>query len=1295
MARFFQFLWQRINAVRNRRSQSRARALLSSSKYFDAQWYTEHYPDVVQSGADPVSHFLRFGAREFRSPSPDFDTGWYYSSNPDLASSHLNPLVHFILHGKDEGRSPLPPNMSTEDFPVPLDLASDPMQADVLFMKTGSVASSEEWALFLTHSPWGGLKTHVRSHLEHLRRNGVGTILIVASSQPVVVHNDVRSICDYIVVRRNVGFDFAAWAHVLRLMPQLYAAQAVYLINDSTFVTERHSVFDQVIDRVRASSSAIIGLTESFEHGWHAQSYFLALKQSALSARYVQDFFRQVRSYSRKDSVIQNCEVKFTPGAVRAGLSVDVLFHDLDPENPTLFSWKRLLDSGFPFIKVNLLRGDFENADTSGWRAEVHRRGFDLAIINPLLEVRRTLNAPSLAAGELALAPSVDDEVLDRTHIKIALYGPWNYDNGLGSASRGIISALRRCEFQLNIHAIKKSFHIHRPLAPPLDLCDFEGRADVAIVHLNPDSWNLLTSEQLLEISFARRRIGYWVWEMDRLPTSWLENFTMVDRIWAPSAYCADIFRKSGGAYVDIVPHVVPVNTSNKEDSKSRELFRRFGISDDRRVILFVFDGSSYLVRKNPAALVRAFKQSELSTKGWSLLLKTKYLMERPEEGAALRHLVNATPAAVLVDSPMSGDELETLMEAADIYASPHSSEGFGLTIAEAMAKGKIVVATDFGGSRDYLDAECGFPVAAQQARVTQDFGHYRAGGVWSAVDEQDLTRALVAAARAAETGEGNFGAAAKARVGDLLSITAVSKRIAASVETALSLPSRSFVTERLQDITKVGGFKASEADVHPFLRVVSLDANGFIRPDALSFVARGGADQGWTLFAPEGCHLSFDIAAQVTRWASSRPDVAIFYSDHVALGEETLAKQLVLKPAFNMTLLASSDYIGSALIVRNDVLELLSGVRPDFGSAVMFDLVLRACDAGLPIDRIPEVLVAYPEVEPRPSLEARKKAIASSTTFSQYEVGPRKTSRTLSLTRKFDTPPPVSIIIPTMRVLATTSEPLDADKTCIERLLDQIELTAWPMDKLTVIVGDDISDLPNWSLKRRPFKLERIETPRVPSEHFNYATKMNGLWRAASTEMIVMLNDDVQIVNAGWLTALMTFAVDETVGGVGARLLYEDGTIQHAGIVGGLFGTAAHAWLGEPAHVATYQDWALSQREWSMLTGAVFATRKSLLEEVNGFDERFALEFNDIDLCLRLRALGYRIVYNPDAELVHQEKASRGDKLLSGLDLALFQNRWGQWLADDPAYNGGLRKDVFAIRPSWVHEAWYKQPVA
>jgi hypothetical protein len=468
-----------------------------------------------------------------------------------------------------------------------------------------------------------------------------------------------------------------------------------------------------------------------------------------------------------------------------------------------------------------------------------------------------------------------------------------------------------------------------------------------------------------------------------------------------------------------------------------------------------------------------------------------------------------------------------------------------------------------------------------------------------------------------------------------------------------------------------------------PALRILPLAEDGALG-EALPEDLPADPDH-WLLLAPLGTLLSPLFERDWREACEARPDVGIFYGDDFAAGEDRGRDQLRLKPAFDLTLLAALSYIGAPLIVRASVLADL-GLRPETGTAVLDDLLFRAHHAGVSIERITRVMLAHRGARPHPDPTARRAMLAGQPQFARVRFEPGRAPATLAQHRDFGGDHPrVSLVIPTRR-----SKPPGGRTSYVERLLKAIAEADWPMDRLTVVVGDDIAGEPGWAGRRWPFALERIETPRAADEPFNYAAKMNRLWRAASSEQIVLMNDDLQPAGRGWLQALVGFAMDESVGGVGARLLYADGRLQHAGVAP-LFGAVAHPWAGRAKSGGTYQEWALVQREWSMVTGALFATRRSLLEAVNGFDEQLTLEYNDIDLCLRLRALGYRIICTPEAEMIHAEKASRGETPVMGHEYARFHQRWSRWLDDDPAWHPGLRRDSFEVMPVDDPGAWYR----
>ncbi|WP_174300800.1 glycosyltransferase [Caulobacter sp. S45] len=757
---------------------------------FRTAWYVEQNPDVGRQGGDPVLHYLLAGAAEGRDPNPFFSTAWYLAAYPDVGATGSNPLAHYIAHGQEEGRRPSPrfdPAFYLRQLPpddpgraAPLthfltsgavrgmkpapdiqDLAGEPVEwAELRALKAWTGPPGRDTALFVTHAPDGRLKPHVAAHLDALRRAEVEIVLIVAGDSDFLDEAAAGRLAG-LYARANLGFDFAAWAHLLKLLPALWDAPGLYLLNDSVIGPVGREAYQAMMGRVRASSADLVGLTESRERGWHLQSYFLCLRAGALRHARVQGFFNAIRSVGDKQAVIDSYEVALAGEAVEAGLKVETLFQKGAEANPTLFAWRSLLADGFPFLKVSVVTERHDTVDSTGWREALQAGGLDAALADPLLAA--PLAVPAASAGRTVAAPP------SWSPDRIAFYGPWNYANGLGEAGRGYLSAFWRLGSHLNLHGLKTPFHVHQRFMPGYDVRDFVEAADAAIVHLNPDTWHLLTPEQVRAIGRARIRIGLWVWEMDHLPDFFRPNLDKVDVVWTPSRYCADVFAAETRHPVHVVPHVVPVTEDAPQDQPLR------------RIILYVFDGSSYLVRKNPAALVEAFARSGLAGRGWRLVLKTKNLGDHPGQAHALVERCSEVAGVTLIDRHTSREALAVLMTEADIYASPHVSEGFGLTIAEAMAAGKVVVATDYGGSRDFLDETCGLPVSYDLTTLTQDFGHYRKGGRWAAVRVDALAEALVHGAEGLERGDRTLGAAARARIADRLSAERVAEAMAAS----------------------------------------------------------------------------------------------------------------------------------------------------------------------------------------------------------------------------------------------------------------------------------------------------------------------------------------------------------------------------------------------------------------------------------------------------------------------------------------------------------------------------------
>ncbi|VTU21369.1 N-acetylglucosaminyl-diphospho-decaprenol L-rhamnosyltransferase [Variovorax sp. PBS-H4] len=468
--------------------------------------------------------------------------------------------------------------------------------------------------------------------------------------------------------------------------------------------------------------------------------------------------------------------------------------------------------------------------------------------------------------------------------------------------------------------------------------------------------------------------------------------------------------------------------------------------------------------------------------------------------------------------------------------------------------------------------------------------------------------------------------------------------------------------------------------------------ANGVISQKEAKKFSVGIPTDEWLVIGPRKTELHphvWDILAQATH---QRPDVGIFYGDDVALDAHSDTWEAALKPDWDFTLLLASDYVGLPLFIRSAAAKQLGYIDGEQGTAASYDLLLRARATGITIARIPEVLAKIGTQRVRAALEDRVSAIkawSASTSDLPIDVLPGLKPETLRVDRHLSDLPEVTLVVPT-RQTASGSE-VNGRVPFVIKFLESLTSSIYPMDRIHVLLGDDVESDDIYVGRQWPFRLRRMVTRRADGEPFNYAAKMNQLWRESTTEYVILMNDDITIRSSDWIQALLTFSTQNDVGGVGARLLYPTGEIQHAGMPGGVFGLVTHAWIGEPSSASTYQDWASVHREWSMVTGAVFATRKSLLEEVNGFDERFRLDFNDIDLCLKLRMLGYRIVYTPHAELVHHEKGSRGEASWPASELALFLSRWGRFLEDDPSFHPKLSKIHHKIQPVEFRNEWWQ----
>ena len=194
----------------------------------------------------------------------------------------------------------------------------------------------------------------------------------------------------------------------------------------------------------------------------------------------------------------------------------------------------------------------------------------------------------------------------------------------------------------------------------------------------------------------------------------------------------------------------------------------------------------------------------------------------------------------------------------------------------------------------------------------------------------------------------------------------------------------------------------------------------------------------------------------------------------------------------------------------------------------------------------------------------------------------------------------------------------------------------------------------------------------------FNFSRINNFAVENAQGEHVLFLNDDTEIISENWMDSMLEHSIKPNVGAVGVLLFYPNDTIQHAGVLIGVGGITSHAFEGLPRNNQGYKGLVNNIRECSAVTGACLMIKKSLFEQVGGFDENLAYSFNDVDLCLRLREKGYSVIYTPHAQLYHHGTASR-PYTEDNSEIRYFVKRWRDMiLKGDPYYD----QDLSRVKP-------------
>lgn len=250
----------------------------------------------------------------------------------------------------------------------------------------------------------------------------------------------------------------------------------------------------------------------------------------------------------------------------------------------------------------------------------------------------------------------------------------------------------------------------------------------VNVVHVNADESPRVLAELGPQVSDGRYKIGYWAWELEEFPECWTGSFGLYDEIWTPSSFCQTAISRRSPVPVIRMPHAIEVDRIARVDRGSLSL------SERQFVFLSVFDLLSVLERKNPIGLLRAFRAAFEGDRDRHLILKINHASERPEEMARIAEAADGLPVTI-IDRTIDRAEVNGLMEMADCLVSLHRSEGFGMSIAEAMYLGKPVVATGYSGNVDFTLPDNSFLVSYRLGPVPPGCGPYGEGLRWAEPD--------------------------------------------------------------------------------------------------------------------------------------------------------------------------------------------------------------------------------------------------------------------------------------------------------------------------------------------------------------------------------------------------------------------------------------------------------------------------------------------------------------------------------------------------------------------------------
>ncbi len=473
--------------------------------------------------------------------------------------------------------------------------------------------------------------------------------------------------------------------------------------------------------------------------------------------------------------------------------------------------------------------------------------------------------------------------------------------------------------------------------------------------------------------------------------------------------------------------------------------------------------------------------------------------------------------------------------------------------------------------------------------------------------------------------------------------------------------------------IPELSAYLEGQADRDPRIRVTALPRNmGIAQATNAAF---GLASGGFAGFMDQDDLLPPWALLDVARMIGRNPGADICYTDEDKVDSKGIHSEPYLKPDWSPDLLLSHNYMCHLIFYRHSLLKSVGGLRPGFDGAQDYDLVLRMTEKSDRIVHVPRICYHWRKTSGSTAVRYSNKPDAENATLKalsetmdrrgvRAEVSKGIFAGSFRVRRILENKPLVSVLIP-------SRDSPDLIRHCTQSIWSKTSY-----DNYEILVADNgSSDQDTLDYLAEMSQAGRIRVMHCPGL-FNFPELNNRAAEQARGEVLILLNNDIEVVSPGWIEAMLEHGQRPEVGAVGAKLLYPDGSIQHAGVVTGLGGVAGHSHKYYPKYSRGYCGHIDLVRNYSAVTAACMMVRKSVYRKLGGMDAKaLPRAFNDVDFCLRIRKEGYLIVYTPYAVLYHLESVSRGF-MIEGFEIDAIKKKWGDSLLHDPYYNPNLTLD-------------------